>query len=397
MAKVILLLNPVYVTLFWALVLTFENRRQQVPKLFLGRFMFIAFILYLSHYFYFTGKYDIYYHLDSIYTLASLLVYPLYHIYVRLLTVDRWFSVRKHGKYLVPSVLVFVLHLSGFVLMERAEATVYLKGILSGEVSGTGITGYMETIYMLYRIVFVIQVLFFLIANFRLIFRHNKRIGHYYSDIENRQLNWVQFFNISLAVISLASIAVAVAGRYTFAESNLLLAIPSLVFSIMLFVIGFLGNIQGDVNPKTETAEAETGDMTGYDETETDEWGKAGAGDPAIAGNRYETLKKRMELLFEQDMIYRNPDLKIWDVSSMLGTNRTYVSKLINAEYGRNFCNHVNYYRVKYAKKIMLANNKLSNEEIADLSGFGSVNSLYRAFRLFDKRTLGDYRKDPGN
>ncbi len=56
MIKTILLLNPVYVTLFWALVLTLENRKQQVPKLFLGRFMFVAFVLYLSHFFIFQGN-----------------------------------------------------------------------------------------------------------------------------------------------------------------------------------------------------------------------------------------------------------------------------------------------------------------------------------------------------
>lgn len=103
-----------------------------------------------------------------------------------------------------------------------------------------------------------------------------------------------------------------------------------------------------------------------------------------------------MENLFNDDMIFRNPDLKIWDVCNMLGTNRTYVSKVINREYGRNFCNHVNHYRVQYAKRLIVKNSQLTNEEIAENSGFGSVNSLYRAFLSAEKRSLGDFRKYPG-
>ena len=103
-----------------------------------------------------------------------------------------------------------------------------------------------------------------------------------------------------------------------------------------------------------------------------------------------------MEELFEKEMIFRNSDLKIWDLCNMLGTNRTYVSRVINRKYGRNFCNHVNYYRVEYAKKLISENRNFTNEEVAESSGFGSVNTLYRAFSSFENKTLGDFRKLSG-
>ncbi len=373
MAKIILLLNPVYVTLFWAMVLTFQNKKQPAPKVFLGRFMLVAFLLYFSHFLYFTGQMEIYYYLDSVYILASLLVYPLYHIYVRLLTVDEWFSLKNHGRFLILPVLIFIMHLTGYVLMSKPEGMYYLTAGISGMNSGSAMLTYQDMVYQVFRAGFIAQVFFYLFFNFRLIIRHNNRIADYFSNLEDRNLSWLQFFNFSLAATSLASVAAAILGRDIFSTSEIHLAVPSVLFSLMLFVIGFLGNIQKEVNIVKEI-KAET-------------WSEK-AFQPG--------LKKRMETLFEKEMIFRNPDLKIWDLCNMLGTNRTYVSKVINNDYSRNFCNHVNHYRVMYAKKLIAENRELGNDDLAELSGFGSVNSLYRAFASSEGITLGEFKKHNG-
>ncbi len=401
MAKVILLLNPVYVTLFWAIALSFENRKQKVPKLFLGRSMFVAFIVYLSHLFYFTGQYAVYYYMDSVYTLASLLVYPLFHIYVRLLTVDKWFSFKTHGKYLALPLIVFLMHLTGYMLMEKQQAIHYLTAIVPGNESYSGISRYMDMVYLMFRIVFVSQVFYYLYRNYRLISVHNNRIGDFYSNLEKMSLNWVQFFNFSMAATSLASATVAVLGRDMFTASTLYLVFPSVVFSVMLFLIGLLGNMQGDVKidvqNDTHNSAHETVPPPERPPVPADAADKKNSPvrKETMAEESYpEKLMDGMENIFREKMIFRNPDLKIWDVCNMLGTNRTYVSKIINNHFNRNFCNHVNYYRVEYAKKLLYENRRLTNEEVADLSGFGSVNSLYRAFRLHEKKSLGDFRKE---
>jgi AraC-like DNA-binding protein len=374
MLKTILLLNPVYVTLFWALVLNLHDSKKHVPKVFLGKFMLVAHVLYLSHFFYFSGRYEIYYFLDSIYTLSSLLVYPLYHIYVRLLTTDTKFSLKIHGIYLVLPFVIFILHLSAFILIDKTTAMHYLTIVIRGQAQGQGLAKYLEIIYFLFRIVFIFQAILYLYLNYRLISDHNARLDDYYSNVEEMRLNWVQFFNISLAVTSVASVTVALMGRDIFSNGETSLIFPSLLFSSMLFIIGFLGNIQQEVKIAPEPIEPVP---------------------IRLKEPRPGKLNEKMKALFENEMIYKNPDLKIWDLCNMLGTNRTYVSRMINREYNRNFCNHVNYYRLQHAKKLILADNNHTNEEIADLSGFGSVNSLYRAFQTFEEKSLGEYRKNP--
>jgi len=374
MLKLILLLTPVYVTLFWALVLIFDRSRKHSPKIFLGKFMSVAFIIYLSHFFYFTGQYEIYLYLDSIYTMASLSVYPLYYIYVRMLTVDSGFSPSVHLKYLALPAAVFLLHLTGYLIMDKSDAIYYLSTVLPGVYPGQYITGYMKIIYNLFRIVFIFQAIIYLYMNYRLISSHNEKLQELYSNIERRNLDWVQFFNFSLAITSVSSVLAVLIGRDMFAASEIHLAVPSVIFSLMLFIIGLLGNTQREVY----TEQQNPAEMT-------------------VKENPPDRLDKMMEDLFEKRLIFKDTDLKIWDVCNMLGTNRTYVSRIINNYYGRNFCNHVNFYRVEYAKKLIRQNRGLTNQEVAELSGFGSVNSLYRAFTSIENKTVGEFRKTPSS
>jgi AraC-like DNA-binding protein len=390
MVQTILLLNPVYVTLFWALVLGLHKGRDHAPKIFLGKFMMVAFVLYLSHFFYFTRQFEAYYYLDSVYTLASLLVYPLYHVYVRLLTKDNRFTLTVHGRYLMLPLLVFLMHLAGYLLMGKEEGMHYLVNVLPGKSTGSRLSAYMELVYILFRTIFVLQALLYLYLNHRLIAGHNERLRDFYSNIEDRKLNWVQFFNVTLALTSLASVAAAVAGRDAFAGNELRLAAPSLIFSVMLFFIGLMGNIQRQTDLGDEAGSDEAGKYQGKFNEPGPAWHTLG--DQSTHGSR-DGIKEKLDEIFEKDQIFRNPDLRIWDLCGALGTNRTYISRTINSSYGRNFCNHVNFYRVEYAKNLIRENVRLGNEEVAELSGFGSVNSLYRAFQTFEGKSVGDFRK----
>ena len=366
----ILLLNPIYVTIFWTIVLSFHSKKSHQPKVFLGKFMLVASIVYLSHFFYFTRNHQVYFYLDSLYTLAYLLVYPLYHIYVRLLTVDSELSIRKHLRFLAAPLIIFFLTLLGYLVMGKEQGMNYITEVQFGAKEPIGFQKHMFVLLILGRVTFLLQTIIYVIISFRLIRKNNLRLKDYYSNTEERQLNWVQFFNICFALTSLSSVVLAALGRSFFLESPIMLVFPSLVFSVMLFFIGLLGNNQRAIF----TEVSNTPELT-------------------EEGKPPQKLKAKLESLFEKEKIYKNPDLKIWDVSSMLGTNRTYVSKIINSEYDRNFCAHVNHYRVEHAKTLIANNPNLTNEQIAQLSGFGSVNSLYRAFHSEEEISLGNFRK----
>lgn len=370
MLKEILLLNPIYVTIFWAFVLNTNNRSKHLPKVFLGIFMVVASAVYISHFLYFTHRFVEYFYADSIYTLAYLSVYPLYHIYVRLLTVDSKISIQKHGPYLLVPIILFVATLAGYIIMGKEGGINFIESILVQGKKPHGFQVYMFSLFVIGRIVFLLQTAIYLILSFKLIRANNIRLQDYYSNMDDRKLNWVQFFNISFAFTSVSSAVLASIGRNVFLQNEILLVFPSVVFTLMLFFIGLLGYRQlaifTEINRFIEIPEE---------------------------SKPPHRLKEKLDNLFEREKIFKNPDLKIWDVSSMLGTNRTFVSRIINSEYGRNFCTHVNYYRIASAKMFIKNNRNLSNEQIAELSGFCSVNSLYRAFLNSEGMSLGQFRR----
>src|SRR5512133_1835271 len=153
----ILLLNPVYVTLFWIVVLNLYPRKGNEPKRFLGKFMIVAFVVYISHLFFFLQLNHLYIWIDSFYTFASLAVFPLYYIYVLLLVRDHSFSWSRHGRYLIIPASIFVLICVGYIRMNDETQMNYVTLVQHGIFSaGKGIE-YMKVMTFLTKIVFILQ------------------------------------------------------------------------------------------------------------------------------------------------------------------------------------------------------------------------------------------------
>ena len=333
------LLTPVYVTLFWSIVLGLQQKNNDVPKRFLGKFMQVALVVYISHLVYFTRQFQFYLYIDGIYILASLLVYPMYHIYVRLLTVDLSFSIREHLRYLVIPVFVFLVYMIGVAFLTSEEYLAFLRTPLEGFVIQKGDLMPISFAYNLYRVIFVLQALTYLAISYILISGSNERLKDFYSNPKDNNLGWIHYFNITLAVTSVASAALAIVGRERFVLDGISLAYPSIIFSIMLFAIGFLGLAANTrAIPPDDKVESPVSSGTEIDDSTE------------------EKMAQKIRKLFVENKIYTDPNLKIWDVSIMLGTNRSYASHVINKRFRKNFRHLVNHYRLKAVIELLNEN-----------------------------------------
>ncbi len=98
--------------------------------------------------------------------------------------------------------------------------------------------------------------------------------------------------------------------------------------------------------------------------------------------------------LFEQDLIYLNPELTLSDVARSIGTNRSYLSEYFNHECNTSFNDYINNLRLSYAENIMTTNQDISIEEIASTSGFNSISTFRRAFIKKHGVTPSNYRHE---
>ena len=90
---------------------------------------------------------------------------------------------------------------------------------------------------------------------------------------------------------------------------------------------------------------------------------------------------------FEADQPYLNPELSLTSVCKQVGTNRTYLSNIINSRFKMNFNAFVNQYRVKHILKYQKNYPSATYSVLMEVGGFGSVSSLKRALEKFGNAT----------
>ena len=374
----LILYTPMYVTLFWSITLLPTNGKNNLAKSFLGIFMFTAFIVYFSHAIFFKGETLLYLYIDPLYSFASLMLYPLYYVYIKILTVDLSFKLRDL-KLFIPAIFIsFSMAIVYWIMMpeERLEyINIFFDNKKSVLESNSILLKIQSFIYYLGRVIFGIQIFYFLIKGSKLIKRYNNHISNFYSNLEGRSIVWINMILWSFVITSVLSVVFNLIGKSYFYGVPSLLIIPSFVFSVLLYFIGFQGYMQN---------------YTVKDFTEDK---KKGILNKQIHSNK-DQIKEQLVKLFENDKIYIKTDLKITDISSLLNTNRTYISNIINNDFEFSFNDYVNKYRVEEAQKLLKLDNTSTYtlEYISNKSGFGSLHSFIRIFKKNVGCTPGKYR-----
>ena len=90
--------------------------------------------------------------------------------------------------------------------------------------------------------------------------------------------------------------------------------------------------------------------------------------------------REKLEQWMETEKPYRNPEFRLNDLRQVLPLNRTYLSQLINAEYGCTFYQFVTNYRIEEAKRLMKEQPDLKMQDIAEQCGFSSPVVFSRIF-----------------
>lgn len=380
MIKAIALLTPVYVSLFWCILFFFGSTNKNKAKKTLGFFMLMATFLYISHTIYFCQQYQLYSFFESVYIFSLLSLYPLFYRYIVVLSGGKH-KLKNFNLHFLPAITLSIMSLILTFLLSADERIYYVKSILIENnlkrLNFRSISEIKGVFFLISRTIFIVQTFIYLILGIKLANAHNQRISNYFSDTEGRRMGWVRDISIVILILSSAGIVFSLIGRSYFIKHELILLIPSIFFSTIFFGIGFKANQQVHISEVL------------IDESE-------GIDSRNIESQQEPGLDTRLIRLFEVDKIYEHTDLRITTVSQMLKTNRTYISKLINDEFGMNFNDFVNKFRVEKAKQLLgcKENKQYTMEYIAEKSGFGSVASFSRCFKGYEGITPGKFRTD---
>ena len=112
---------------------------------------------------------------------------------------------------------------------------------------------------------------------------------------------------------------------------------------------------------------------------------------PVVRDSSNDELMDRIRQLMEQQQLYLNSELKLEDIASALGLNRSYVSDCINSHTGDSFSQFVNGYRIEYAKRVLRSQPDTKVTSLYLSAGFSSEQSFYRNFKSFTGMTPKDW------
>ena len=105
--------------------------------------------------------------------------------------------------------------------------------------------------------------------------------------------------------------------------------------------------------------------------------------------------RANLEEWLEKEKPYLNPDFQLTDLRQVLPLNRTYLSQLINNEYGCSFYQWVNDLRIEEAKRMMTEEPDLKFQDVADRCGFSSRTAFTRAFIRHTGVTPSEWSANP--
>ena len=328
-------------------------------------FMTTATVLYLAHFIYFNRLTAVIPLTDALYCFCNPAVFPLYYLYIEELTdyrPNRW----RQALYLLPSLLCCLAVGLLYTLMNPQETATFVQHYLYDDelTSLSGLAYWQAIIHVVVRIVFALQVPFVLFFGFRRITAYNAVVETNYSNIEGKRIVRVKTLLVLFAVTSLVAFVFNLIGRQRFIDGAEPLAIPSLLFSMLLLLIGHVGlNQQFSV----QDIEAEV-----FMESE-----------PMAEDCGYSELLEKIRKLMSEEKLYLYPNLKVSDLAMRLNSNRNYVYNAINVEMGISFSDYINSQRIDHASKLLEAHPELPINDVMFKSGFTSSSAFYRNFKKF--------------
>jgi AraC-like DNA-binding protein len=371
------LYTPTYVSLTWAFILLFSSKTNRA-RFFLGLFMFVIAMVFLSHLVYYNHLKNIYLYFDLIFIFGSLCIFPIYYWYVKLLTFRSKIDL-KDLKHLIPAVTLVVATAVTYLFMSKGLRKLYVNNYLYGHGTfGSAPILIKVQLILCYALqtIYFLQIVFSFLKIRVFVATYNENIANFYSNLENKTLQWPKIILNSFVVTSVFTIFTNFLGRSFFNEWPMILLVTGITYSIFFFILGYLGYMQNHTIVAFEQDNAEI---------------------PEVIENPNNTkIKIQLQRLFEKEQVYKNPDLKISDIAARLNTNRTYISTLINQEFACSFSTFVNKHRVEEAKKMLLSEecNNYCLEHISSHAGFGSLHSFIRVFKEIEGSTPGYYREN---
>jgi AraC-like DNA-binding protein len=294
-----------------------------------------------------------------------MLIIPLIWLYVKKIEQPSFLFSMKTLLHFIPFVIFITIYSIPFINgnIDLSSAEFIKHSIITTVIIGVFILG-QYSVYLIYI--------------FRVSRQYKIKAMQELSNTENVDLGWLNMFLylFLLVFIVLVVMFVAAIHKNNIEGFNTLVLV---VFSIVIFVLGYKGLFQQTIFSNIETKSLE---IVGTTES------KPNVPKPD------EQLVKNLLTFMEEHKPYQDPELSLTSLAKKTGISRNLLSETINNGLGSNFYGFINNYRLEEVKKLM-SSPKWKNYTILALAyeaGFQSKSTFNSFFKKNTSITPSRYR-----
>ncbi len=382
--------------LFWVYTLAHQKQHR-----FLHVFFVLLGVFYLMSVFFYSGVYPI---VAFTYVLSlpiTLSLLPAFYLYLLSVTNAGNSNARFYlFVHYLPSILFFLALLPFWLLPTDTQIAFVSRTI--GNIDDYPVLSLVRTVYKI-GVFYVINIQFvvYLVLMIRIHRKHRQNIEERFSFKELINLDWmiysIFFFAMLFVLINFSHFL----GVSSVFYSRLIFNIISIVILFYLFIKGFTQrNIYLAQHQSKQHVlaflpnELQQNNFTVQVDEETTE-AKIKYSQSGLSDDKRNSIFNELNILVTKRKVFLNSDLDIDLLATVLQTNSTWLSQIINEMYGQNFFNFVNKIRIEEACEALLneENNKYTLEALAKSCGFNSRSSFHSAFKKFTGATPSEYRR----
>lgn len=402
-----LLVNiPFIAALFWiAFILRSPYPTDKSRRIVLLAYMVNSAILMFASSTFFQSDTSIYStsKLLQIFTLVN--TFPLYFMYIKLITTNVKFN-RKHLLALLPGAVLAAI--TGFVFYTATDqemAQIYYIFQHGHQLAGLNWVAYFMLGIDLVTTITIFLTTTLMVLNIKKSLAEYKHaISQYYADAPNK-VHGLTFEITVGAIYSIIVVFGSLFGGIELYQYNLFgLFLAVVVATLPMFIIGnhsqfqrfYISDFDKELQNDSEVVNVVNHNTSKpIDNIEQVYDKKEELVDVNISEINLNYLADRILEIVQSRKLYLNPDLRITDISKALSTNRTYISQAINHKLGGNFSDFINNFRIEHTKQLLSDPSKqnLTIEAVAEESGYATVASLNRLFKIKTGITPNQYRQ----
>jgi AraC-like DNA-binding protein len=326
-------------------------------------FLFIGMVQF-SYYIWFLGMDHLFLLVHSTHLPFACCISPLLYIFLQIIIRTNKVVSKRYILHFIPAIFVLFV-IVPYIFVPDAEKLLIVNELNRGQTTLTysfliGLIRYfIFTQIICYLLHFVIKTR--TLVNFKS-FRREE----------------VTFHIFAIIVLCIITLIVGLCGMIFFDNRYYLLSHKSISFSITLLLLYL--HLLVRKHPDSTLQVQKEFENVKYENSN-------------LKNVNLDKIREQLDKLLELDKIYKDHDISMDKLSSMLGIGGHKLSQYLNEILKTNFYDFINRYRIVESEKILLGDPNRTVLSIALEVGFSSQSTFYSAFRKKWKMSPNIFRK----